>query len=93
MFKWYSYFTTENFFQNLFLSESSRTLIKKNHFLKNISLFTFNIICKFCIQANPFNPGDYPIFFSKLHCLNNYKSTLSDLIHTAVKILFSDALD
>ena len=57
MFKWYSYFTTENFSQNLFLSESSRNLIKKIHFLKNISLFTFNIICKFCIQANPFNPG------------------------------------
>ena len=34
--------------------------------MKNISLFTFNIICTFCIQANPFNPGMEPVLFDSV---------------------------
>ena len=61
------YFYLEIFFSKfIFVWKFKKFNKKKNHFLKNISLFTFNIICKFCIQANPFNPGGtLTILFSK----------------------------
>ena len=48
MFKWYSYFTTENFFQNLFLSESSRNQIIK------ISTFKYLLVVYICSEQKIF---------------------------------------
>lgn len=73
-----------------FLGEEKFKILPLLHFLQ----IFLNALLKITVSPQLVcRISDYPIFFSKLHCLNNYKSTLSDLIHTAVKILFSDALD